>query len=133
MFINKTDNLNILIAGGRDFCNYKKLEEFVNKILGDMNHKYKTITIISGMAQGADMLGVRYSIEHEHSLLKFPAEWNLYGKRAGFIRNKQMLDYIAANQDNGIVIAFWDGNSSGTKHTIYTAQEMKIPCFVCSY
>ena len=133
MFINKTDNLNIVIAGGRDYRNYKNLEEFVDKIIKDMNHEYKTVTIISGMAQGADMLGVQYSIEHKYALLKFPANWQLYGKRAGFIRNKQMLDYLAESQDNGMVIAFWDGQSSGTKHTIYTAREMKIPCFVCKY
>lgn len=133
MFINKTDNLNVLIAGGRDFCNYRMLEEFVNKIIHDMNHEYKTITIISGMARGADMLGVRYATEHKYALLKFPADWETYGKRAGFVRNRQMLDYLKENQDNGMVIAFWDGNSSGTKHTIYTSREMKIPCFVCKY
>lgn len=133
MFINKTNNLNILIAGGRDFCNYKILENFVNKIISDTNHQYETITVISGMARGADTLGVRYANEHGCLLLKFPAEWNIYGKRAGFIRNKQMLNYLAKSQDNGMVIAFWDGISSGTKDTIFTAKEMKIPCFVCSY
>lgn len=43
----------------------------------------------------------------------FPAQWDEFGKKAGFIRNEQMHRYIASKQDRG-VIAFWDGESKGT-------------------
>jgi hypothetical protein len=133
MFQNKTSNLNILIAGGRDYVDYQRLQEFVDETICSLNHNYETITIISGMARGADMLGVQYAIQNGYKVIKFPAQWNAYGKRAGFIRNQQMLDYLKTSQDNGMVIAFWNGVSSGTKHTINTAKQMDIPCVVCSY
>jgi CRISPR/Cas system CSM-associated protein Csm4 (group 5 of RAMP superfamily) len=124
-------NLNILIAGGRDFDDYALLKSFIKDIIKEID--YDTITIISGMARGADMLGVRFAEENNYQLKKFPAQWNKYGKMAGFIRNKQMLNYLVNEKDECIVIAFWDGKSKGTGHTIETAKEMNIQCFVCNY
>lgn len=126
-----TSNLNILIAGGRDYDDYIRLKAFVAHTIKDMN--FDTITIISGMARGADMMGVRLAEEKKYQLKKFPAQWKKYGKMAGFIRNRQMLDYIANEPDECMVIAFWDGQSKGTKHTIETAKEMNINCFICRY
>lgn len=51
--------------------------------------------------------------EHNYHLIVFPAQWDEFGKKAGFIRNEQMHRYIASKQDRG-VIAFWDGESKGT-------------------
>lgn len=133
MFQNKTSNLNILIAGGRDYNNYQLLQKFVDKTICSLNHTYETVTIISGMARGADMLGMQYAIQNAYKLLKFPAKWNTYGKQAGYIRNKQMLEYLKTSPDNCMVIAFWDGLSHGTKHTIETAKTMNIPCIIVAY
>lgn len=133
MFQNKTDNLNILIAGGRNYNDYERLQAFVDETIQNIKHKYQTVTIISGMARGADMLGMQYAIQNEYKLLKFPAKWNTYGKQAGYIRNKQMLEYLKASPDNCMVIAFWDGLSHGTKHIIDNAKTMNIPCIIVSY
>lgn len=54
-----------------------------------------------------------YATEHNYHLIVFPAQWDEFGKKAGFIRNEQMHRYIASKQDRG-VIAFWDGESKGT-------------------
>lgn len=51
----------------------------------------------------------------------FRANWKLHGKRAGFMRNVEMLD-----QEPDLVIAFWDGESRGTKHTIEEARKRGI-------
>jgi hypothetical protein len=59
---------------------------------------------------------------------EMPADWNKHGKRAGFIRNIEMLDMLNPVED--IVIAFWDGESRGTMHTVDNARERGIPCFV---
>ena len=48
----------------------------------------------------------------------FPADWNTYGKSAGFVRNIEMAENATA------LIAFWDGKSSGTKHMIETAKKI---------
>lgn len=42
----------------------------------------------------------------------YPANWDKFGKRAGFIRNSIMAKV------GDFLIAFWDGESSGTKHMI---------------
>lgn len=122
---------NIIIAGGRDFTDYPMLKEHVNQIKKDLN--ITKTTIISGLARGADMLGIQYAHEYNHHVVRFPAEWNKYGKMAGFIRNTEMLKYIKKQFVTGIVIAFWDGKSKGTKHIIDAANKMNIQCFVFQY
>jgi hypothetical protein len=70
------------------------------------------IYILSGKARGADLLGERYAKENLLEVLEFPADWETFGKRAGFKRNEEM-----ANEAHAL-IAFWDGESHGTKHMI---------------
>jgi ankyrin repeat protein len=75
-------------------------------------------------ASGADILGKQYAIDRKLNYIEFPADWNKYGKRAGFIRNQEIVD----NSD--FVIAFWDGVSNGTKHSIELAKLDKIPTLI---
>ena len=53
---------------------------------------------------------------------RFPADWDTYGKQAGFIRNIQMLD-----EKPDLVIAFQKNASRGTQHTINEARKRGIP------
>lgn len=57
----------------------------------------------------------------------FPADWEQHGRSAGILRNNDMLD---TNPD--LVIAFWDGKSRGTWHTINEARRRGIPVDVVS-
>ena len=66
------------------------------------------------------------AIENGIKLRRFPADWVKFGKSAGFIRNNQMLEYIQENGCECAVLAFWDGKSHGTKHTITTAKKRGI-------
>lgn len=55
----------------------------------------------------------------------YPADWGEgeeFNSQAGFERNLRMLD-----QDPELVIAFWDGRSAGTKHTLDGARRKQIP------
>lgn len=52
----------------------------------------KDVVIISGMASGVDTTAVDWAMVNWTSLECFPAEWDKYGRSAGYIRNKQMLD-----------------------------------------
>lgn len=98
--------MKIIIAGGRDFNNYEMLEQEINKL------QLNITEIISGGAKGADYLGQLYAQKYNIPLKIFKAEWELYGKAAGPIRNKQMGNYA------DYLIAFWDGQSKGTKNMI---------------
>lgn len=119
----------VIIAGSRDFNNYKLLETSVKDILKD----YEDIEIISGTAKGADSLGEKYAKENNIKLKQFPAQWNLYGKQAGYIRNKQMAKYSIEDNSIGILIAFWNGTSKGTGHMVDIANEMNLQVNIVNF
>jgi len=101
--------MKLAIIGSRSFNDYDKLKNEVDKI--------KDITtIISGGAKGADTLAEKYAFEKNIPIKIFPANWSKFGKQAGIIRNKEIID----NCDK--VIAFWDGESRGTKNSITVAK-----------
>ena len=116
----------IIIAGGRDFMDYNLLKEKVNKILQEKRVSHK-IVIISGCARGADTLGLRYASENAFDVEEYPANWDKYGKKAGYMRNVEMAENADA------LIAFWDGKSKGTKHMIDIATERNLPTRVIKY
>ena len=103
----------VIIAGSRDFADYALLCSFADQVLAGA----EDIEIVSGGARGADALGERYARERGYALKVFPADWKKWGRAAGPIRNGQMADYADA------LIAFWDGQSSGTRDMIQKAEE----------
>ncbi len=117
------NKLKILICGGRHFTDYRLLEETVNNIITEM--LCDDIEIVSGHCMGADRLGEFYAKKHGTALKIFPAEWTKYGKCAGPIRNRQMIDYINGFE-NKVVIAFVSANTKGTRNTIAFAQKANI-------
>ncbi len=115
--------MKVIIAGGRNFHDYDKLRESCDNILVNQ----KEVEIVSGTAAGADTLGERYAQEKGYEVKKFPAQWDLYGKSAGYKRNQQMAEYADG------LIAFWDGKSRGTKHMIDIANKMGLKVRVIRY
>jgi hypothetical protein len=108
--------MKVIIAGGRNFNDYEKLCQFCDKALS----KQTEVEIVSGTANGADKLGEKYANDNGHPIKQFPADWDKYGKSAGYKRNAQMADYADA------LIAFWDGKSRGTKHMIDLANRANL-------
>ena len=115
--------MKIIIAGGRNFNDYNKLRESCDNILVNQ----KEVEIVSGTAVGADTLGERYAQEKGYEVKKFPAQWDLYGKSAGYKRNQQMAEYADG------LIAFWDGKSKGTENMIKIAQKHDLKLQVVHY
>lgn len=113
----------IIVAGSRTFDDYDllktELKEFIQR------YHLGKITIVSGCASGADRLGERFAAENRYLLKRFPAMWKIYGKQAGFLRNAQMLEY-ARQADTAALVAFWDGQSRGTKHMLGIAEKAGI-------
>ncbi len=118
----------VLIAGGRGFSDYALLCKRVEKCIAGIDGH---IEFVSGGAKGADSLGERFAIEHGFPVVVMKADWKKYGKAAGIVRNRQMLEYICL--EDPIVVAFWDGKSHGTKNTIDTASKMGISPIVVRY
>ncbi|MBR5772550.1 MAG: DUF2493 domain-containing protein [Clostridia bacterium] len=117
----------VLVCGGVDFNNEALLAETLDAIL----EKENTV-IVSGGAKGADTLAEKYAADNGIEIKVFPAEWSKYGRSAGPIRNKKMLDFISGS-GNPLVVAFWNGKSRGTKNTIETARKMEIATLVADY
>lgn len=122
----------LLIAGTRTFEDYNILNAAVTRLL--KNHPGKA-HIVSGGARGADALAERYAKEHHLPLTVFPANWDKYGKRAGYIRNKDMHDYLLNHASANMTgcICFWDGKSKGTAQNFELCKENNIPLKIYNY
>ena len=116
----------LIIAGGRDFKDETtmvvELMELAER-LGDG----LVISIVSGMANGADRLGYQFAVNNQIQVHEFPADWEGLGKRAGYVRNAEMGQFA----DGALV--FWDGASRGTTHMIDTMIKLGKPVHVVNY
>jgi hypothetical protein len=113
--------MRVVIAGGREFNDYELLREICDE------HIFPDSEIVSGGARGTDTLGERYATETGRGLKIFPADWSKHGKGAGHIRNKQMAEY------SDMLIAFWDGESKGTKNMIETSTKLGLKVLIHKY
>lgn len=113
---------SFIIAGGRSFTDYQYLKESCTSAISDYcsKNREKSVEIFCGMASGADTLGERFAKENGYKIRYFPANWERYGKRAGILRNEEMV--LSANA----LIAFWNGKSKGTEHVLKFAYKNNL-------
>lgn len=129
--------LRIIVAGSRDFQNYTLLSSTLRRILAYLKNNNvftdkNQVEFISGTARGADQLGEQFAKQFGYNVKRFPADWTL-GKRAGYVRNEQMAKYAVADGNKGLLVAFWDGKSKGTKHMIDLARKHGLAVRVVKY
>lgn len=103
--------MRVLVCGGRDFTDKDLMFDFLDKHEAD----YGPYTVIQGGARGADALAKEWANDLNLPVEEYKADWLLYGKAAGPIRNKQMLDEGKPD----LVIAFPGGR--GTQNMIQQA------------
>lgn len=118
--------MKILVAGSRNYYDYAEFSEVM-----DYTHKKYNITeIVSGGARGADSLAERYAKENNIPIKVFKADWDTYGKSAGFIRNADMHNYLSQFEDR-MCLCFWDGQSRGTAHNFKLSKDnnTKLVCY----
>jgi len=109
----------IIVAGTRDYSDYETFSKVIADTVSNLSDN--KIIFISGAAKsGADALIIRWCKENNYPCAEFPADWDKYKKSAGYIRNVEMSD-VGTH-----LIAFWDGESNGTKHMIDIATEKKL-------
>lgn len=121
--------MRVLIVGSRTFNDYELLKTSLDNVLREVTD---TVEIVSGGANGADRLAERYAKEKGYGLHIVRAEWNLYGKRAGYLRNAKMHEYISGDEKR-ICVAFWDGISKGTQHSFTLADTYNNPLTVIKF
>lgn len=102
--------MKVAVIGSRTLKDYEKVKKDLSGL--------PITELISGGAIGADSLGERYANEKGIPTKIFLPDWKKHGKAAGFIRNTDIIE----NAD--MVVAFWDGQSKGTKDSITKANNL---------
>lgn len=121
--------MNLGIIGSRTFNNYSMLKKVMQKrfMLWDLYSIVSGVSEDDSIFRGADTLGRDYALENNIKYIGFPADWEQYGKRAGFLRNTDIVN----NSD--CLLSFWDGSSRGTKDTMDKALKQGKDCLVVEY
>lgn len=83
------------------------------------------VKLLDGNARGADTLAHEVAKELGYETERFQAEWGKFGRAAGPMRNKRMLD-----QKPDLVIAFNDDNDKGTRNMIEQAKKAGVTVYV---
>ncbi|KKL70917.1 hypothetical protein LCGC14_2100100 [marine sediment metagenome] len=118
--------MKVIIAGSRTITDYNFVKECIVDSIKKLEWWNNGIRfgIVSGGAYGVDKLGEQYAKENDIGLSVLEAQWYMYGKKAGYVRNWAMADMSNA------LIAIWDGKSKGTKHMIDIANKKGLKVFV---
>ena len=106
--------MNIAVIGSRGFQN----EALLHRVLS--NAFSEDDVLVSGGARGADRLAENWARRHGTKCRIFKADWNRYGRSAGYRRNYTLIAQAEK------VIAFWDGQSRGTAHSLELARKKGI-------
>lgn len=110
--------MKVIIAGSRGIDNLMILHDAIRR------STFEITEVVSGTARGVDQMGEAWANMNNVPIARFPADWNKWGKPAGYIRNKEMADYADA------LLAIWDGESRGTKHMIDIARDKQLKVYV---
>lgn len=109
--------MRVIIAGSRGF---KAVPAMWSKTDAIFSESWPD-EIVSGGARGADQFGEQWARVNNVPVKLFPAQWDVYGKSAGYRRNVDMADYATH------LLAFWDQQSRGTRHMIEIARARDLP------
>lgn len=113
------NEFRVIIAGSREYSDYETLKDTCDYLLSEKANLGVKIIIISGHAKGADTLGEQYAQERGYDCEIYPAEWDKYGKSAGYKRNVTMAEHANA------CIAFFKSGAKniGTQLMVNIAKE----------
>ena len=116
-------SIRVAIVGSRGFGDSRLLASTMCTVL----EHYTVTEVVSGGARGADTLGEQWAKAHGIPTRVFLPDWNRFGRSAGFRRNRDIID----NCD--LCVAFWDGQSRGTKSSIDLAKQAGKRVLVVRY
>ena len=114
----ETISFKIIVAGSRGITDYALVEKAIKL------SNFQISEVVSGKAAGVDTLGELYAKNNNIPITHFPANWDKFGKSAGYLRNVEMGEYA----DGAVIL--WDGFSKGTKHMLETMSRLKKPIYL---
>lgn len=107
----------VLVCGGRDYSDRRK----VYAILDRLHSEAPIWRIVTGGANGADLLACDWAAMRSIEYIKYPANWEELGRKAGPLRNREMLE----RESPSLVVAFPGG--AGTANMIRLATDALVP------
>lgn len=108
----------LALIGSREYNNYEQFKTIISKTLDKWNVKITDVSlVVSGGAKGADSLADLWATENKKVMKIFLPDWKKFGKAAGIIRNKDIIDECTH------VIAFPSKKGKGTQNSIKRAKE----------
>jgi len=114
--------MKILITGDRNWNDDEVIEEVLKKLPSGS-------IVIHGDCKGADKISGHIAKKYNHVVRKYPADWDGLGKKAGVLRNQQMLDEEHVEGEKfDACFAFHDNlsKSRGTLDMINRAERERI-------
>jgi hypothetical protein len=105
----------IAITGGRDFRN----ETLVNWAFRELGIGYGDM-VVHGACRGADLICAKVAQLYGAETEAHPADWKKYGKAAGPVRNREMLE-------SGIDLLIAFPGCRGTLNAVMTARNIGVP------
>lgn len=118
--------MKVCVFGSRDLNSSAKINE-IHSILDSFHKTHGITTIVSGGARGVDNHGEIWAKKNNIKIVMFPAQWGLYGKKAGPLRNENMADFC----DYGL--GFSLNNSRGTANMVSNLVKYKKPYKLYEY
>lgn len=116
--------MRVIIAGSRG-VNDPELVELAMQAADEVWGDCPAMTeVVSGGARGVDFQGERWAQAHGVPVKRFLPDWDGLGKKAGFVRNREMAEYAAPNgsYEPGGLVVIWDGASRGTWNMVLEAE-----------
>lgn len=104
--------VQLVVAGTREYSNRDEIFARLDKYHQRCKDAGTELIIIEGEARGPDLISREWAESRGVPFRPYPADWDEYGKGAGFIRNEEMA------KAGTHVLAFWDGRSNGTNDMI---------------
>lgn len=124
----------LLVAGSRTYSNYDELCQVLDYSLQRKIKEGNSIVVVSGGAKGTDTMAHNYALSRGFISKVMEADWERYGKSAGYRRNESMHAYISIPSDSQRgCICFWEGESKGTQHNFKLAFEYETPIVVYDF
>ena len=102
--------MKVAVIGSRTFTDKERMFSILST--------YAITEIVSGGAMGADTIAEQWAVANNTPVTVYKPDWEKFGKKAGFIRNYDII------RDADLVIAFWDGASKGTEHSLRYAKKI---------
>ncbi len=109
--------MKTIIAGSRTITDYSIVETAIQE------SGFEITKVISGMAKGVDTLGEQWAHHNNIDIVLCPANWDKFGKSAGYRRNIEMADIAEA------LIVIIENKSRGSSHMLQIAKDRGLMIF----